>query len=852
MIARNLLFGISFLLFPVVSARAADRDRIEASDFTKTVTIAFNGGTATVTNSAGVAISYGSSSAAIAITSTVEGVEYVLSGSSASGYVQITSTYASKVTLNGVILTSPDGPALSVLSEARSFIVTTEGSSNVLTDSATYARSGSGALYASGPLIFSGKGSVSVAGMKSHAICSATYVRALGGDVKVSVAVKDAVHASSFFRMDQGSFSLSASGDGIDTGSGYVLINGGSISIRSTVDDTKGIACDGALTVNGGAVSMTVDGVQSKGMSSKGAMTINGGTLSFNLAGSVFLETVTGTSGSYVDPSYCTAIKSDGNITIGGGNILITHTGTAGKGVSSDGNITIGGGSLDLFMSGGSSASYTSELGVADAATADCLKADGTLSITSGSIIARSTGAGGDCLSSDLALAVSGGSLDLTTEGISGDCLSTKLTLGVSGGLIKVSAKGAQSKGFKSNSDITIGGGTMSFAMSGAVVLEAVTASRYDPSYCTAIKSDANITITDGAVTITHSGQAGKGVSADGNVVISGGTLGITTSGANSSSFTNASGTLDMAAADCLKADGNLTITGGTITAASTGNAADAISCDGVATLGVLGNDSTPVITASTTGAKVLLSGSGNSADYVNAKAFKAGGNLNMNGGIFRATTQQDGGEGMESKANLTIAGGLVEITSYDDCINATTKVTISGGTVYCYSTGNDGIDSNGTFLISGGLIISSGSNAPEEGFDCDQNNFAITGGVMIGTGGATSTPTAASSTQRSVIYKGAGTANVILQVKSSTASNLVYKIPRTYSGGGGGGGGSSTPMTMLFSNAGLSSGTSYSIISGATVTGGTEFHGYYTGATVTGGTTLKTFTPTSMVTTVQ
>ena len=58
--------------------------------------------------------------------------------------------------------------------------------------------------------------------------------------------------------------------------------------------------------------------------------------------------------------------------------------------------------------------------------------------------------------------------------------------------------------------------------------------------------------------------------------------------------------------------------------------------------------------------------------------------------------------------------------------------------------------------------------------------------------------------------------------------------------------------MTMLFSNAGLTSGTTYSIVSGATVTGGTEFHGYYAGATVSGGTTLKTFNPTSMVTTVQ
>lgn len=831
-------------------AQAADRDRVEDSDFTRTVAIGFSGTSATVANNAGVTVTYGTNGSEISINSATEGVEYVLSGSSSNGYLQITSSHPAKVTLNGVSLTSSSGPAVSMLSATRCFVVLPEGTSSSLSDSTTYTRSGTGALFGTGPILFSGKGSLTAAGLKSHAINSGSYVRALGGDVKVSSAVKDAIHAKTYFQMDQGTLSLSATGDGIDADTGHVVINGGAISIRSTVDDTKGIACDGNLTVNGGSINMTVDGVQSKGLSSKANLAINGGALALNLAGGVFLETVAGTSGSYVDPSYSTGLKCDGNMSIGGGSITITHTGIAGKGISADGNITVSGGSLDIATTGNSSTSYTNELGVTDVASADCLKADGTLTVSSGTIIASSIGTGGDGLSSDMALAIHGGNVAVLVAGSSGDCISSKQTLTVGGGNLAIVAKGLQSKGLSAETGMAIDGGTLAFTLTGAVVLEAVTASRYDPSYCTAMKSDANLAISNGSITITHSGTAGKGISADGNIAISGGTLNITTSGGPTASFTNAAGTLDMAAADCMKADGNLTITGGTITATSTGNAADAISCDGVATLGVPGTSATPVISANTTGAKVLLSGTGQSADYVNAKAFKARGNLTVNGGSFKATTLQDGGEGLESKATLTIAGGTVEITSYDDCINATTKIVISGGQIYCYSSGNDGIDSNGTFQISGGTIVTSGSNAPEEGFDCDQNNFAVTGGIMIGSGGATSSPTAASSTQRSVIYKGPGTANVILQVKSATGDNLVYKIPRTYSGGGGGG--SSTPMTLLFSNSGLVAGTTYSIISGATVIGGTEFHGYYTGATVSGGTTLKTFTPTNMVTTVQ
>ena len=57
--------------------------------------------------------------------------------------------------------------------------------------------------------------------------------------------------------------------------------------------------------------------------------------------------------------------------------------------------------------------------------------------------------------------------------------------------------------------------------------------------------------------------------------------------------------------------------------------------------------------------------------------------------------------------------------------------------------------------------------------------------------------------------------------------------------------------MVMLFSNSSLVSGTTYYIVTGGTITGGTEFHGYYTGATVSGGTTANTFTVTNILTTV-
>jgi hypothetical protein len=676
--SATLLLGL-MALPAAFEAAAADPDRVENFTFASKVAITFNGASVSVSNGASGGVTWTQSGAGIVVTSTVAGVEYVLSGSSVGGYVAIQSTNDCKLTLSGVSLTCTNGPAISLLSTSRCYVVLAENTTNSLADTTTYTQAGSGTVYAAGALVVSGRGSLSVTGKKGHGISTKTYLHMLGGDVTVPAAAKDGVHTVQSFIMDQGTLSVSATGDGLDGDVGSVVINGGNINIYSAADDVKGIKCDGALAVNGGALNLTVNGVQSKALKSAGLMTITGGSMVFNLSGAVYLSTVTTlttngsvvTTNSYIEPSYSTAIKCDTNLTISAGSIVITHTGTAGKGISVDGDLVILGGRFDLFTSGGSSSVYTN------------------------------------------------------------------------------SAKAP-----------------------------------------------------------------------------------------------------DLAAADCIKADGALQILGGTITALSTGNAGDCISADGAAVIGVAGVTNTPVLNLATRGQKVLVSGSGMNADYSNPKTFSAEGNVTVNGGRFIASTRSDGGEGLESKSRLTINGGTLEITAYDDCINAATNITINGGNIYCYSSGNDAIDSNGTMSINGGLIIASGTTAPEEGFDCDQNTFSITGGIMVGTGGASSTPTAANCTQRAVLYTTNGTAGTIIQVKSSAGNNLVYKIPRSYSGGGGGGGGGGG-MLLLFSNPNLAAAT-YTIVSGVTVTGGTEFHGYYTGGTVTGGITNKTFTISSMVTSVK
>ena len=454
---------------------------------------------------------------------------------------------------------------------------------------------------------------------------------------------------------------------------------------------------------------------------------------------------------------------------------------------------------------------------------------DDYIEIKSGNFILKNIASDG--IHANDYIKIDGGKLDIEAggDGIDGDAG----TIEINGGEISINVTADATKGIKCDGTITVNGGNIQIQTSGNVTVE-----ENDPSYCTGIKCDGIFTLNDGTINIKSTGTAGKGISVDQDIAINGGTIEILTSG-NGGTYTNTENQKDSYSATCIKSDGNIIILNGTITATSTGTAGKGISADGTLTIG--GDAHSPIINVSTSGKKFLVSGSGMNADYANPKAIKSEGDLTVNNGVLTLRTTQDGGEGLESKNILTINGGEIDAQTYDDAINAAKSIVINGGKIYCYSSGNDGIDSNGTLTINGGIVIASGTTSPEEGFDCDQNTFKITGGILIGTGGSSSTPTASVCTQHSLLYGGTGTSGQLFHIQDANGQDIItYQIPRPYS-----------QMTLLFSSGALAGNTGYTIYTGGTVSGGTEFHGYYTGATYTGGTATNTFTTNSMVTTV-
>ena len=598
-------------------------------------------------------------------------IEYKLSGEG-YGSFKAYSSKKMKLTLSSLTLTSTDGPAINIQSK-KSTTIETQGGTSSLTDGTTYTPYGTedmkGTIFSEGQIIFQGSGELKVKGNTKHAICSDDYLSIQSGTINIESAKSDGLHANDYFRMDGGSLIVNGTnGDCIDAGEGYALINSGEIKLTVPTADTKGIKADSTIFINNGTINITVSSSQSKGIKSAQSIHVAGGTLVCSLTGNA--EIVDN------EPSYCTAIKSDSVFTQTGGNITITHSGTAGKGISSD-----------------------------------------------------------------IATYIYGGSINITTTG--------------NGATYTNSSK------------------------------------QSDTYAATCIKSDGNIYIEDGNITLKSTGTGGKGIATDGTLII-----GSATHSPTISSTTTGSALTQSNFAGGFNPGGNRPGQG----------------------------------TSSASGGK--------------PKAIKAIGNITIENGNIKISTATDGGEGIESKAILTINGGTIEAETYDDAINAGTSIVINGGNIYAYASGNDGIDSNGTITITGGMIVSSGTTAPEEGIDCDNNTFKITGGTLIGVGGATSSPTTSVTTQRCLKYTSSSASiNTLYTIcKTSDGSHVAsFSMPRTYNS-----------FVMLFSSPLLSASTSYTIYTGGTATGGTTFHGLTTGATFSGGTKKTTFTTSSILTSAQ
>ena len=437
----------------------------------------------------------------------------------------------------------------------------------------------------------------------------------------------------------------------------------------------------------------------------------------------------------------------------------------------------------------------------------------------------------------------------------------------IKGGTLNIVVTAKAAKCIKSEGTVTVSDGALTLKASGAIDLSNTS----DPSYTAGIKAQS-FTQNGGTISMTITGTAGRGVSADDTITTNGGSLTITNSGAGQT------GSSDNYTAKGLKALNialnagtiaiNMSGTGGKGIRAGSGNKSSSFgktsytNVKGSYTQG-LADGTGPILTVNTTGSSLGSSSSGGGGGRPGGWPPGGGGGMGQSsgsaskaikvicaatlyGGETTVNTKTSGAEGLESKTSIDVRGGKHYFQCYDDCMNSSGKIAFNGGITVCYSTGNDAIDSNlgssGAITIGDGVVFAYMTKGdPDEGFDCDNNNYIqITGtGIGISAGGKQSSTSGTVSNAKQgyafLTKPSSYAANTYYTLTDASGNNLV-----TYSFAA-----KVTNNLSLVTAKGMTKNGSYTIWSSTTAPtdATTVFHGLYLGSSTVGSTNVCSFT---------
>lgn len=773
------------------------------------MTVSIEGGTVSVVN-----------------TNTTEERIAVLSGTCSNGSFTYTGTYKNTIVLSGLNLTNPAGGCIDIENGKRVSLELADGTQNALTDGAGSQKA---ALYCKGHLEISGSGTLTVAGNSNHAIRSKEYLelKKTTGTITITKAANDGIHAGQYFEMKGGTIVMSGvAGDGIQTeallegdeNDGQMMVKGGTIDITLASSDAAGLKSDSLMTISGGDITINSTESDVKGMKSKGDIAVSGGSIGITQSGSYTVSEVTTDNGTTNEASYTTAIKSEGNIIISGGDITITNTADGGRGLNADGDIDVQGGNinitangsggiLDITNTGTSNNSYrlyvalpTSGSGggmqpgggqssawtnvylydsndqlVAQLTNQASFTANGRAtnfyyydfgSSTTGTYYFKSDNysRGGGMWGGSTSYTIRTASFNLsltgsdsfynisnsyqtsgstrtytisnvtstyanaTTATVEGEtykafCLKSDGNITIDDGTLTLSHSGMISKGMKTDGTISINGGTISDTAGGTYMIIGT-----DPAYSTSIKCQ-DFVGNGGKVTLTGSGSASRGISADGTLTINGGTYDITLSG-DGATYTG-NGSTEGAGSRGLKSDGNMTLLGGNITINCSARGGKGIKVGKSSVSGANGARLTIGNASTTTGPTLSVSTTGS---YLSTSS-SSGGWGGMDGGMNESFVGSC--KAVKCMGQVVVNGGNIYLSTSNNSgegLESKSTITVNGGTMECY-TYDDAINAASTITFNGGNTW-----AHSFGNDAIDSNDRSTGieindGVVIASG---------------------------------------------------------------------------------------------------------------------
>lgn len=357
-------------------------DFVEKFSITKVINITFSENDVTVSGN----IPYTKNGAHLTINSTDSKVGYIVSGKCSNGSLKIYSEKKFQLMLSGLELTNTAGPAINIQTGKTVYFTIDDNTTNSLCDGATYNaptiadEDQKGTLFSEGQLIFNGykdgSGILNVTSLGGHGICSDDYIRIRSGNINIIKAAKDGFHTNEKFIIGRTataspSVTVNATNDGIDCGKGDVVIDAGTLDLKTGGEAIKVSNEDAdplvsaSATINGGYIKFVTTGEKSSGIKSEGVYKQTGGLIhgTVNGDGSKLLNcdsNITFTNGKLVgfakgtihnDTTSTGGIKCEGDFSIQNGTIAIKCSGKGAKGINCS-RATIKGGEITVLSIG--------------------------------------------------------------------------------------------------------------------------------------------------------------------------------------------------------------------------------------------------------------------------------------------------------------------------------------------------------------------------------------------------------------------------------------------------------------------------------------------------------------------
>ncbi len=269
------------------------------------------------------------------------GGTYVVSGELDDGHLIVDSTDDEivRIVLDGVTISSSDGPAIGVASAEEFVVILADGSVNTLTDASNYDASFEeanldAALVSKADMVIGGSGTLIVNGNYNDAINTSDGLIIASGQIQI-VAVDDGIRGKDYLVVEDGTITVTAGGDGLksdndeDEGRGYIVVQQGELVVEAGGD---GIAAETDLTVVSGDITISTTGSgdvsSAKGLKAGANLVVQ--------------------DGNFTIDSVDDGVHSNGTIWIQGGVFAIA---TGDDGMHADTSLTIDSGDITVSES---------------------------------------------------------------------------------------------------------------------------------------------------------------------------------------------------------------------------------------------------------------------------------------------------------------------------------------------------------------------------------------------------------------------------------------------------------------------------------------------------------------------